>query len=148
MRRLRNLIGALLILVLLIVAGFIWKRSIEIEVNQRTAHFITLQFIAESAARTDLDEVRPKNISDLMESRGGLNSPLLAPFPDGLIYEPTESGFILREPSPRPVSFFRSDYLVGSDKEWPHWHSTGELIRKFEGQKIPEGYLSTTAFTK
>ena len=142
------MIGSLLILVLLIAVGFIWKRYIEMEVEQRTAHFISLYFIAQSAARTDLDEVRPKNISDLMESRGGLKSPMLAPFPDGLIYEPTEIGFSLREPSPRRVSFFRSDYLVGSDKKWPHWHSTGELIRKFEDQKIPEGYLNTTAFTE
>jgi hypothetical protein len=118
------------------VGSFVVARHLAIERQARECHFITAYFLAEEALREG-DQADPKNIDDLIRSYGGLESGLLKPFVDSLVYNPRGETFTLEEPIARSVSLFRKDRLISTEQKWPQWESTGTLAQKFPEQKVP-----------
>lgn len=138
MNRRRLTIGAVLLLGVLSASSgvFVWNRHLEIERQARESHFIAVHFLATEAAR-EVDPGGPKIIDDLIRPYGGLESELLKPFADGLLYHPQGETFTLEEPTSHRVSLFRSDRLISTDRKWPRWESSGEFARKSTKQKVP-----------
>ena len=124
---------------LLIAAVFSLNRRLEAERQERESHFIAIHFLAAEATQQGDDG--PKDYEELVRLGSGPNSPLAAPFPDGLIYKPHGSSFTLEEPNARWISLLQRDRLVGSERKWPRWESSGEFAKKMASSKVPpKGY--------
>jgi hypothetical protein len=129
-----------------ILGTWILNNRIRIDREERERHFVTVHFIAMESVGAPDDEV-PKTIEELMEmyAGGGSHSSLLKPFTHGLEYRRTGGGFEIAEPRRETVSLLRRDRLIASDRDWPHWESSGAKVWKFPGQTIPPNYLNTKA---
>jgi hypothetical protein len=120
-------------------AAFVWSQRLASERQERERHFIAIHFLAAEAAMEDGED--PKDFDGLLRSSGGRTSPLARPFPDGLLYRRNGSSFTLEEPEARRVSLLRTDRLLGSDRSWPRWESSGVPAKKFPEQQVPpSGY--------
>ncbi len=129
----------------LILGTWILSNRIRIDREERERHFVTVHFIAMESVGAPDDEA-PKTIEELMEMyAGGSHSALLKPFSNGLEYRRTDGGFEIAEPRQDTVSLLRRDRLIASDRDWPHWESSGAKVWKFPGQAIPPNYLNTKA---
>ena len=130
----------------LILCTWILNNRIRIDREERERHFVTVHFIAMEAVGASDDE-GPRTIEELMEmyAGGGSHSALLKPFSNGLEYRRTDGGFEVVEPRQVAVSLLRRDRLIASDRDWPHWESSGAKVWKFPGQTIPLNYLNTKA---
>ena len=123
---------------LLLAAVFIWNRRLGADRQQRESHFISIHFLAVEAT---VDGEAPKDFDELLREFGGRNSLLARPFPEGLVYKPHGSSFTLEEPQARWISLLRKDRLVGSERKWPRWVSSGEYAKKMASSKVPpKGY--------
>lgn len=132
----------ILLLLLIFAVGWVFDRRIRADAETRASSFIATHFLAMETLSDSLAE-SPQDISELSERFGGsMNSVILATFPGGLDFHTHPRGFDLAEPKPRRISLFRSDRLVASDTEWPHWEKSGTKAWKYEGQEIPPGYLN------
>jgi hypothetical protein len=129
------LLGGLLFL----AAAFIWNRRLGADRQQRESHFISIHFLAAEA--TQEGEDGPKDYEELVRLWSGPNFPLAEPFPNALIYKPHGSSFTLEEPQARWISLLRRDRLVGTERKWPRWESSGEYAKKMASSKVPpNGY--------
>jgi len=109
-------------------AGLMWQRHVRNERQQRESHFISIHFLVTDPTRDSRDF--PKTLPEVFLSSSD-ETGLMSPFPDGLIYKPDGTTFLLAEPKPRFVSLFRKDSLVADDKNAPHWESSGKPANKF-----------------
>ena len=130
----------------LILSTWVLHTRIRFAREDRERHFISIHCVAMEAAMASDDEA-PKTIEELMKmyTGGGVDSVLLKPFRNGLTYRRTPGGFEISEPHREFVSLFRRDRLIASDRDWPHWESSGIKVWKFAGQKVPPDYLNTKA---
>jgi hypothetical protein len=130
----------------LILGIWILNNRIRIDREDRERHFVAVHFVAMESVMASEDEA-PKTIKELMEvyAGGGVDSALLKPFRNGLTYRRTPQGFEIAEPQQVFVSLFRRDRLVASDRDWPHWESSGIKVWKSPGQQVPPNYLNTRA---
>jgi hypothetical protein len=126
--------------VLLAVAGFFaFKPRFAAQTRDRETNFVTIHFLAAKAAEEDGEGA--KDVGELLRSFGDNGSVLLRPFPQGLVYKPNGDSFTLEEPQARSISLLKKDRLIGSDRKWPRWESSGEYARKFPEQQVPgNGY--------
>ncbi len=114
---------------------FIWNRRLGADRQERESHFIAIYFLAAEA--TQEGEDGPNNDEELVSLWSGPNSPLGKPFPDGLVYRRHGSSFTIEEPEARWISLLRKDRLVGSERKWPRWESSGGYARKMDGSEVP-----------
>jgi hypothetical protein len=128
----------------LILGTWILSNRIRYDREKRERYFVTIHFIAMESVGAPDDEA-PKTIDELMEMYSGGESTLLKPFRNGLEYRRTVGGFEIAEPRQQAVSLLRRDRLIASDRDWPHWESSGAKVWKFRGQTIPPNYLNTKA---
>lgn len=145
-RAIRKAIVALAACCGLVLGAWILSNRIRIDREERERHFVTVHFIAMESIGASDDEA-PKTIEELMKIYAGneSHSALLKPFSNGLEYRRTDGGFEIAEPRQKAVSLLRRDRLIASDRDWPHWESTGMKVWKFPGQTIPPNYLNTKA---
>ena len=130
----------------LILGTWTLNNRIRIDREERESYFVAVHCVAMESVRAPDDEA-PRTIEELMEmyAGGGSHSTLLKPFRNGLSYRRTDGGFEIAEPRQEFVSLFRRDRLIASDRDWPHWESSGMKVWKFPGQTIPPNYLNTKA---
>jgi len=106
---------------------------------ERERYFVAIHLLAAQAAGEDGE--KPKDLDSLLKLSGGVELELMRPFPDGLVYKADGGSFTLEEPRARSISLFKRDRLMGSDRKWPRWESSGEYARKSPGQQVPvRGY--------
>ncbi|WP_264501768.1 hypothetical protein [Luteolibacter flavescens] len=127
-----------LAVLLAVMALFVSNRHLEAHKHERERHFVTIHFIAAGAVGNG---ETPKDLEGLLKSVGGETSPLMKPFPGGLVFRSDGDSFTLEEPWARNVTLLEKDRLIGSDRKWPRWQSSGEYGRKFPDQQVPpSGY--------
>jgi hypothetical protein len=134
---------SILMLAFLVLLGggalFVSNQRLKAQRWEREANFIALHFLAAVAAGEDGEGA--KDLGELLRLYGGKDSVLLRPFPHGLVYKPNGDSFTLEEPQAQSISLLKKDRLIGSDRKWPRWESSGEYARKFPEQQVPEnGY--------
>ena len=123
---------------LVVMALFVSNRRLAAHRHERESHFVAIHFIAAGAVG---EGEAPKDLEGLLKSYGGEKSPLMKPFPGGLVFRSNGDSFTLEEPWARNVTLLEKDRLIGSDRKWPRWESSGEFARKFPEQQVPaSGY--------
>ena len=114
-----------------LLAAFLWSRGLNNQKLERESYFISIHYAIASALLENDD--RP--LESILRDYCGDTSRILRPFPKGLSYHSDGSTFTLAEPTPRPISLFRKDRLVASDRDRPRWEFSREYATKY-GQKL------------
>ena len=137
----RSILMLAFLVLLAVGALFVSDQRLKAQRSEREAHFVTIHFIAAEAAAEAEDDEGAKDLEGLLRLSGGKDSVLLRPFPQGLVYKPNGGSFTLEEPRARNISLLKKDRLIGTDRKWPRWESSGEYARKFPEQEVPgKGY--------
>lgn len=128
----------------MILGTWILNTQIRINREKRERYFVDIHCIAMQSVVDPVAEP-PNTIHEMMEiyAGEGVGSVMLKPFRNGLTYQRTPRGFMISEPQREFVSLFRRDRLVATDRDWPHWESSGIKVWKFPGQQVPTNFLNT-----
>lgn len=121
-----------LVATLVVVALLFWcyqrDQQLHAKAEEREAYFlsvysVTMEAMMEEPVENFNELARHPNAAAFMPT-------LLRPFPQGLELQRHGDDWILAEPTPRKVSLFRQDRLVGSVKDFPHWERSGKRATK------------------
>ena len=131
---------AAMLLGFVVIGVVVWNQRLDVERRSREAHFVSIHFLVSEAVQEGPEFVR-EDLNQLLDPFGGLDSGLMEPFADGLLFRPAGQRFVLEEPAERRVSWRSWDRLVATERDWPRWEKSGKLARKFVGQEVPpRGY--------
>ena len=131
---------ACIALILGLSSLYIVDRSIRGASSDREAWFISAHFVAMCPLSEETPDDPPRTLSDLLKEYTDCEALMMKRFPQGLVYHPTNKGFVLDEPTPRYVSLFYRDRLVSTEKKWPRWEKSHKIATKFPGQQVPPGF--------
>ena len=135
----RSILMLAFLVLLAVGALFVSDQRLKAQRSEREANFIALHFLAAGEAKEYGEG--SKILENLLRFPGGNRDGLLRPFPQGLVYKPNGGSFTLEEPRGRNISLLKKDRLIGTDRKWPRWESSGEYARKFPEQEVPgKGY--------
>jgi len=121
---------ACIALVLALFALYIVDCSIRGASSDREGCFISAYYVAMCPLSEETPDDPPRTFSDLLKKYTDCEASMMRRFPQGLVYHPTNKGFILEEPTPRYVSLFYRDRLVSTEKKRPHWEKSHKLATK------------------